>query len=161
MKRRTISSDRKASYYIGVVLMVVGFLTFGSVFVSAIANFGNFDDFTGQAKSAGARAIGGMAMIIIGGILMRIGARGLAGSGVVLDPEKARRDVEPWSRMTGGVVRDALDEAEIDLGNLGTKSADDELSFDEKLRRLHKLHEDGIISTEEYEREKREILDSN
>lgn len=30
-----------------------------------------------------------------------------------------------------------------------------------KLRRLHRLHEDGILSTEEYDREKREILDSN
>ena len=36
-----------------------------------------------------------------------------AGSGVVLDPEKARKDVEPWSRMGGGVVQDALSEIEV------------------------------------------------
>jgi hypothetical protein len=39
-----------------------------------------------------------------------IGARGLAGSGVVLDPEKARGDLEPYTRMAGGMLKDALDE---------------------------------------------------
>jgi hypothetical protein len=42
--------------------------------------------------------------MVIGGILMNIGARGAAGSGLVLDPEKARQDLEPWSRMGGGIV---------------------------------------------------------
>lgn len=158
MKRRQVSSERKTSYYVGMVLIVVGLLTFLSVFVTGIANFGNFENFDGQVQSAGFRALAGMGMMVIGGILMKIGSRGLAGSGVVLDPEQARRDVEPWSRMAGGMVRDALDEAEIDLGR---RSEDADMPFDEKLRRLHKLYEDGLISAEEYEREKKEILDSN
>ena len=89
---------------------------------------------------------------------MGIAARGLAGSGVVLDPEKARTDVEPWTRMAGGMVGDALDEAGIDLRKI---TAADDLPFDEKIRRLHALFEDGLITREEYEREKRELLENN
>lgn len=158
MKRRGISQRRKTTYYVGLVLIVSGFVTFLSVFVTGLINFGNFDNFPSQVQSSMFRALLGMGLFIAGGILMRIGSRGLAGSGVVLDPEQARRDVEPWSRMAGGAIHDALDEAEIDLGRRG---ADDDLPFDERLRRLHQLREDGIISDEEYEREKREILDSN
>jgi hypothetical protein len=63
--------------------------------------------------------------------------------------------------MTGGMVGDVLDEAGIDLGRSRQDAADASLPFDEKLRRLHKLHEDGILSEEEYLREKQELLDSN
>jgi hypothetical protein len=110
--QRQITPDRKALYYAGMALAVVGVLLFVSVFFTGIANFGNFDDFQGRARSEGFRAIGGMALIVIGGILMNVGARGLAGSGVVLDPERGRRDVEPWSRMAGGVLDDALSEVD-------------------------------------------------
>jgi len=158
MRRKRISGERKASYYFGLVLMVAGFITFGSVFITNFADVGNFGNFDSRMKSSGIRAILGMGMIIVGGFLRRVGVRGVAGSGVILDPEQARRDVEPWSRMAGGMARDALDEADIDLGK---RPASQDLPFDEKLRRLHRLHEDGILSTEEYEREKREILDNN
>ena len=86
-----------------------------------------------------------------------IGRMGLAGSGIELDPEEARRDVEPWSRMTGGVVKDALDEAGIKLGG---QPPSDELPFDERLRRLQKLRDDGLVSEQEYEATKKKILDS-
>jgi hypothetical protein len=33
-----------------------------------------------------------------------------------LDPEQARKDVEPVARMAGGVVGDALEEAGVKLG---------------------------------------------
>ena len=45
--------------------------------------------------------------------MRNIGAKGLAGSGVILDPEQAREDVEPWSRMGGGVLQDALSEVDV------------------------------------------------
>ena len=67
---------------------------FLSTFVSAAMNFGNFDNFDGQVRSQMFRAIGGMVLIVIGQIVRGIGARGLAGSGVVLDPEKAREDLQ-------------------------------------------------------------------
>jgi hypothetical protein len=45
-----------------------------------------------------------------------IGARGAAGAGVILDPDQAREDLEPYSRMAGGMVKDVLEEADVDLG---------------------------------------------
>ncbi len=68
----------------------------------------NFDNFEGRVRSEGLRAFGGVVLITIGVLLMNIGAKGWAGSGVVLDPDRARKDVEPWSRMGGGVLNDAL-----------------------------------------------------
>src|SRR5262249_39463854 len=59
------------------------------------------------------RALLGMGLMVVGGILMSVGARGPAGSGFVLDPEKARQDLEPWSRMGGGIVQDALSEVNV------------------------------------------------
>ncbi len=56
--------------------------------------------------------IGGL-LIIIGGVTMKIAARGLAGTGIILDPERAREELEPYSRMAGGMVKDALDEAKV------------------------------------------------
>ena len=89
MKRRRISQERQAAYYLGMALSAVGFLTFGSVFVTGCANFGDFSNFEADVRSIAFRGVGGMALIIIGAIVSGIGARGLAGSGVVLDPEQA------------------------------------------------------------------------
>ena len=166
-KNRQISPERKMFYHGGQALMVIGFLLFLSVFVTGAMNFGNFSNFHGQVQSSAFRAISGMVMIIIGGGLMSVGAKGAAGSGIILDPEKARRDVEPWSRATGGMIKDGLDEADINLQNIFDSKANDRdeatdtnaSNFGDKLRELHRLYEEGILSKEEYEREKREILD--
>jgi len=107
---RGIPPERKALYYIGLFVTVIGFLLFLSVFVSSALNFGNFDDFHDRTRSEGLRALAGMALIIVGGVLQQVGSQGLAGSGVILDPEKAREDLEPWSRMAGGIVKDGLSE---------------------------------------------------
>ena len=113
---KEISKARKKTYYIGMVLAIIGAITFGSVFVSGILNFGNFSNFETRGKSMAARGFGGMVLIIAGLIVMSIGARGAAGSGLVLDPKKAREDLEPFTRMAGGMVKDALEEADIKLG---------------------------------------------
>jgi hypothetical protein len=162
--QRQISQQRKALYYVGNGVAIFGLLLFLSTFLSAALSFGdrpNFREFRAQGQSMALRAFGGMILMIAGGSVARIGKAGAAGSGLKLDPEQARRDVEPWSRMTGGVVGDVLDEAGIKLGAGAGKPVDSELPFDEKLRRLHKLHEDGILTDEEYRREKQELLDSN
>ena len=156
--QRQIPPERKFVYYLGMVLMIVGFLTFGSVFVSGIAHFGDFSNFDGRAKSMGVRAITGMAMLMAGGVLMGIGRMGMAGSGIKLDPEQTRRDVEPWARTGGGVLKDALDEAGITFGN--SPSSEPPLPYDERLRRLKKLKDDGLISEQEYEATKKKILES-
>ena len=119
---KQISEGRKFAYYLGGGLMVLGGILFISVFITGAMNFGNFSNFHGQARSAAGRAIGGMILLIVGGMIRGIGARGLAGSGVILDPEQARDELEPYSRMGGGMIKDALDEAEIDLGRRKSES---------------------------------------
>lgn len=71
--------------------------------------------------------------------------------------DKPSKDFEP-SKRTGGMVVDAIDESGINLGQVANQSNGENMPFDEKLRRLHKLQEDGLITVEEYEREKQIIL---
>lgn len=113
---KQISDGRKAAFYIGTVIAGLGLLSFLSTFVTFASNFGNFHDFEARGQSIAGRALGGMIMMMVGGAIRGIGARGLAGSGVVLDPEQARDELEPYSRMAGGMVKDALDEADVSLG---------------------------------------------
>lgn len=113
---KQISGERKTAYYLGMLLMILGGLAFFSVFITFAMNFGNFNNFEANARSSMFRAFGGMGLLFIGGIIRGIGARGLAGSGVVLDPKQAREELEPYSRMAGGMVKDALDEADVSLG---------------------------------------------
>ena len=113
---RKISGQRKAAYYIGMGIIAVGLLLFASTFLSAIMGFGDFTDFEQRGRSMMIRAFGGMGLMVVGGIVAAIGARGVAGSGVKLDPEQAREELEPYSRMAGGMIKDALDEADISLG---------------------------------------------
>ena len=111
-----ISEGRKTAYHAGIVLTVIGGLMFASVFVTAALHFGDFTDFEARGRSSMFRAFGGVALMVAGGALCGMGARGLAGSGVVLDPEQARQDLEPYSRMAGGMLKDAADEAGLQLG---------------------------------------------
>ena len=113
---KEMSTARQSAYYAGMIITVVGMLLFFSVFVTAARNFGQFDGFESRMRTAAFRAIGGFFLVAGGQLLRALGARGLAGSGVVLDPKRARRELEPYSRMAGGMVKDALDEAEIKPG---------------------------------------------
>lgn len=139
--RRTFSSNRKLLYYAGMAVSVMGILLFLSTFVTFLANFGNFNNFEARARSGGYRAFGGMVLIVVGGILTRVAARGWAGSGVVLDPEKARQDVEPWSRMVGGMARDALSEAGISPSSEAREPH--ELSVKVRCQKCQALNDDG------------------
>ncbi len=111
--RNRISDSRKTMYYGGMAMSVVGLLTFLSLFLIFPNPHNGFGNFENSMQSFLLRGISGMALMIAGGALQQAGKRGLAGSGVVLDPEQARRDVEPWSRMAGGVVDDALGEVDL------------------------------------------------
>ena len=105
--RREIPPGRKTTYYAGMVVSAVGALSFGSTFCIFAFNFGNFDF---NPRPMIFLAFGGFALIVVGGILMNLGRAGLAGSGVLLDPQKQRQDLEPWSRAAGGMVSDAVSE---------------------------------------------------
>ena len=106
---REISTDRKALHTFGMILSAIGLLMFLSTFVTFLWHFGDFTDFAGRARSDGFRAFGGIFLLIVGGALMNLARRGAAGSGLKLDPKQAREDLEPWSRMSGGMTKDALD----------------------------------------------------
>jgi hypothetical protein len=163
MPNRQISPQRKSLYHAGQIVAAVGLLSFLSVFVSAALNFGDFTDFESRGRSMAMRAFGGMIMIVAGGALMEFAFGGVAGSGLKLDPEQARRDLEPWARMSGGLQKDALDEMGIDIpaivDKLGGRTTAAGETFEQRLRGLHALYKDGILNREEYEREKRELLD--
>lgn len=118
---KQISNGRKTAYYVGIGLMILGGLLFASTFVTFILNFGSFDNFEVRAISGMLRAFGGMVLLVIGGILRGIGALGVAGSGVKLDPHQAKEELEPYARMAGGIIKDALDESEIKLGGTSEK----------------------------------------
>ena len=117
-----ISPERKGLYNAGLVLMIIGgclfalpFLTIPIVMVAGIAN-GRPGGFIIAVPAAFLGAFIGFALIAAGGAMRKIAARGTAGSGLVLNPEKAREDLKPWSQMAGGIVKDALSEADISLG---------------------------------------------
>lgn len=99
---RHISEKRKIAYYVGMGLQVLGGLLFSSTFVTFLMHFGDFSNFQARAKSDGFRAFGGMALLVIGGIIRVIGAKGLAGSGVLLDPEKGSRRTRAVQSNGGG-----------------------------------------------------------
>ncbi|MCL2330519.1 MAG: SHOCT domain-containing protein [Phycisphaerae bacterium] len=173
MAKQPISEKRKTVYYIGmgiaalgIFLIIVGFIAFAILGFLSVDSFGQspspligfFMVFAGMVLSSGGIAVCGVAK------------QGLAGSGLILDPEQARKDVEPWSRMTGGVVKDTIEETGL-LSLFPTQSQKADASpnttqdspsaardFDTELRKLHQLHQDGILSQEEYESAKTRIL---
>ncbi|MEC7582771.1 MAG: hypothetical protein VYE77_00505 [Planctomycetota bacterium] len=131
---KKISQARKTLFYGGTALAFVGGVLFCSVFLLGLSVDEEVDP-----KSIVFRALGGLLLIIVGMNLRKIGERGLAGAGVVLDPEKARKELEPYSRMTGGMAKDALDEAGIDLGG-GTGASVKVVML--KCRACNKLNEE-------------------
>ncbi len=114
---REISDQRKTLYYVGMGMQVLGGILFASTFVSFLIHFGDFTDFESRARNNGLTAFLGAGLLIVGGVVRGVGARGLAGSGVVLNPRQARDELEPYSRMAGGMVKDVMDEADIDLSS--------------------------------------------
>jgi hypothetical protein len=107
---RQLSEGRKATYYVGSGIAVLGLLLFLSVFVSAAIG-----DMRPNSTMP-LRAVSGFILMFVGGVVASIGSRGLAGSGVILDPEQAEEELETYSRMAGGMLKDAMDEAQFSLG---------------------------------------------
>jgi hypothetical protein len=189
MTETRIGGGRKTAYYVGMLMMVAGFVTVFASFLPAFSIFGAATDFAGSAVSGASRGagpdaravtgfmgqvqhqvartfgltIGGTALIVVGALVRRAGSHGLAGAGVVLDPKRAREDVRPWSEMQGGVLRDTLDAAGFRSRAAAPPpppAGTADMPFDEKLRRLHRLRQEGLLSEEEYQRERKQILDT-
>lgn len=102
-----ISKERKATYYIGIGMIVLGFILFISIFFS-VASFIRNPAFGGRSHPSFINAIIGMVLMITGSIVMNIGARGSAGSGLILDPEKAREDLKPFNEAKGEMINDVI-----------------------------------------------------
>ena len=106
--RKDISPQRRALYYTGMVLMGIGVIAFLSVFVRGALGISNMNMFD-RGPGFMVWGIAGFILILIGSILRGIGARGLAGSGVVLDPQKAREDLSPYTGAIGGMAKDVVE----------------------------------------------------
>jgi hypothetical protein len=102
-----ISKERKVTYYIGIGMMVTGFILFISVFFSIAGSIADPDPW-GFNPPPVANGIIGFILITAGAIVMSIGARGAAGSGLLLDPEKAREDLKPFSEAKGKIINDVI-----------------------------------------------------
>jgi hypothetical protein len=110
---KQITPERKVLYYLGMALMVLGVILFFSSFFT-IFNDTSYDPFFDLGiPPFFKRALIGMICIIVGKILMTIGARGAAGSGVILDPEKARDDLKPYSSAAGGMISDVIENIDL------------------------------------------------
>lgn len=104
-----ISDERKALYYLGLVLMVLGFI----MFISTFFTFARGDVFDMSGGSMMVTPVIGMIFMIVGGILRGIGEKGAAGSGLLLDPEKAREDLKPHSVAKGKMINDAVENIDL------------------------------------------------
>ncbi|MGB4588278.1 MAG: zinc ribbon domain-containing protein [Clostridiaceae bacterium] len=109
--KNKISNERKALYYVGMGLMIIGVILFLSTFVVAFT--GDPFEMMASGRNPMANSIIGFIMIFIGSIIMNIGARGAAGSGLILDPDKAREDLNPYASAAGRLLNDALDEVDV------------------------------------------------
>lgn len=140
---KQISPERKGLYSFGLVLQIIGGCLFAIPFIAVITTMisaagGGPDNIQAVPIAFGVGFIG-FAFIGVGGGIRKVAARGVAGSGLVLDPEKAREDLKPWTGMAGGMVKDVLDEADI---KVGSGSSEPEKVIMIKCRECGKLNEE-------------------
>ncbi|SKA87931.1 hypothetical protein SAMN05443428_10881 [Caloramator quimbayensis] len=103
-----ISKERKITYYIGLGFIIIGVILFMSSFF-----IGFEPSFSFGPPTFFKNAVIGMIFIMIGAVLTSIGARGAAGSGILLDPEKAREDLKPFNKAKGGMINDTLENIDV------------------------------------------------
>lgn len=106
-----ISKERKITYYVGIGMMILGLILFISVFF-AFASFMN-NPFGGSGSPSVMNSVLGMVLIIAGSFVMNIGAKGAAGSGLLLDPDKAREDLKPFNEAKGGMINDVISNIDV------------------------------------------------
>ncbi len=116
-----ITKQRKATYYIGLGMTVLGFILFISVLFSAAMFMNN--PFGASREPSFMNSVLGMVLMIFGSFVSKIGAHGAAGSGILLDPEKAREDLKPFNEAKGGMINDVI--SNIDIADNFTKSSEE------------------------------------
>ena len=108
-----LNNSRKVTYYIGMGMMILGFILFISVFFSFATLFTNPSSMFSTGFPSFSNAIFGMILIIVGQIVMNIGAKGAAGSGLILDPEQSREDLKPFNEAKGGMINDVISNIDV------------------------------------------------
>ena len=125
---RNVSHQRKWLYQAGLALQLVGLALFLSFFLTVALLFGQFDaDVPSKLGVGFFRAVVGMICMLAGGVIRHIGASGVAGSGMILDPERAKQELEPYARMSGGLTDAAFSEMKTvrdTLNNLGGRGSE-------------------------------------
>lgn len=108
-----ISKERKVTYYIGIGMMALGFILFISVFFS-MANFMR-DPFADPFSNPPSflNPVIGFVLMLAGGIVSNIGAKGVAGSGLKLDPDEAREDLKPFNEAKGKMINDIISNIDV------------------------------------------------
>ena len=147
---REISPERKTAYYVGMGLSGVGLLLFCLPFMAIPLAMFSSPFSAGRGSTVPVTfflAFIGFILVAVGRVLMHIGRSGLAGAGLILDPRRAREEVEPFSRMDGGILKDRLDEAGL-LDADGLKFGRNTTSTLEKVimircQQCGQLNEDG------------------
>ena len=105
-----ISKQRKITYYIGIGMVLIGFILFLSVFFVAFSIAG--DPFSEKLPPF-TNSVIGIVLIIAGSFVMKIGARGAAGAGLILDPHKEREDMKPFNEARGGMINDVISNIDV------------------------------------------------
>lgn len=109
-KHPDIPMWRKLCYYGGMILIAIGFVLFLSTFFEMFGGSGtSFEQIESGIWGSFNRSITGWILILIGGIVRGVGMKGLAGSGVILNPNKAREDLHPYTHAAGAAVKDIVD----------------------------------------------------
>lgn len=134
-----ISKERKVTYYIGMGLIILGFLLFISVFFQ-VASFTNDPFSLTSPEPSFSSAVFGFVLMIIGGIVSTIGAKGTAGSGMILDPDQAREDLKPFNEAKGQMLNDVI--SNIDAVNNLAKPAEEKEIIRIKCRSCGALNEE-------------------
>lgn len=106
-----LSQKRKATYYVGMGMMILGFILFISTFFTFASMFNN--PFSQSLGSFIIKPVIGMLLMISGAIVMNLGAKGAAGSGIILDPEQAREDLRPFNEAKGGMINDVVSNIDV------------------------------------------------
>lgn len=119
-----LSKERKVTYYIGMGLTILGFILFISVFFQTACLIS--DPFTASRLPSFSNAILGFILIIIGSVVSSIGAKGAAGSGMILDPDQAREDLKPFNEAKGQMLNDVISNIDV-VNNLNRPTEDKEI----------------------------------
>lgn len=108
--RRRVHAVGVGAQVLGAAGVALGFLGFAVGGLRSASSFGR----EGNPVTWWAVAVIGTVLLAVGRGLRRLGARGLAGSGLVLDPDRAAEDLEPWARTGGRLVDEALHEVRFE-----------------------------------------------